>query len=243
MIQAFDNKKISFGISTVDDGNLSFVHDDNEVVIGRRKKFLDRLGLKLDDCAVMSVKHSDDIKIVDSEDKGKGTKVLDDAVLVDALMTQEKNLGLFLLTADCLPIAFYDREKEVIALAHLGWKPTDKELAKKVVNKMSESFQSSPADILVYIGPGIHKQSYVHKNPIQKEIPKWQPFLEDLPNGDTMVDILGFNKSQLIDAGVFEENITVDNTDTFVSDKYFSHYRSQKTGEPEGRIATVIALK
>jgi hypothetical protein len=164
-------------------------------------------------------------------------------VVVEALITDTEGIALFLMTADCLPISVYDPVKNVIALAHLGWKPTGLKLIQKVITTLQTSFGSNPKDILVNIGPCIHKDSYKLEVVEQKMLPEWQPYIEDLASGETTIDLIAFNRDQLIELGVQEENISIDPVDTVTSDDYFSHYRSVRTGELEGRFATVLALK
>ena len=48
---------------------------------------------------------------------------------------------------------------------------------------------------------------------------------------------------QLLRAGVPEKNIFIDSTDTGASHEYYSHYRSQRTSEQEGRFVTIVALQ
>jgi polyphenol oxidase len=38
------------------------------------------------------------------------------------LITSEKDLVLSVLVADCVPIIFYDEIKNIIAVAHAGWR-------------------------------------------------------------------------------------------------------------------------
>jgi copper oxidase (laccase) domain-containing protein len=42
--------------------------------------------------------------------------------------------------------------------------------------------------------------------------------------------------------GVQPEKVHVDGTNTYTSPNYFSHYRAARTGEREGRFATVVVL-
>jgi len=68
--------------------------------------------------------HSDNIKII-SKKKTKGWNSLEDAVEdCDALITNEKDIVLTILTADCVPVLLYDEEKKVVAVIHAGWKGT-----------------------------------------------------------------------------------------------------------------------
>lgn len=234
-----NNKNIICATSRREDGNMGSKYGEINEVIHNRKTFLEKHGLRLEDSVKMKVEHGEKITIVDSTNK---ISVQNPHLLTEALITKEKNLTLFLTTGDCLPVALYDTDKQVIALAHLGWRPTNNKLAVKVIEKMKNEFSSDPSNIIVHIGPGIHKESYVFENPIQKNLHEWQPFLTDTPNGETLIDLVGYNKHQLLNAGIKEENIFIDSTNTAISDKYFSHYRSIKTGELEGRFATILAM-
>ena len=219
---------------------MSFKWGEIEEVIRNRKTFLEKNGFHLEDCVVMQVEHGEKIVIVDSSSKNTLTEF---AISADALITKEKNLTLFLLTADCLPITLYDPKNEVIALAHLGWKPTDLKLIVKVIEELKNKFGSDPIELIAHIGPGIHKESYIFKNLTQKNSPEWLPFLEDIPSGETKIDLVGYNRAQMLAAGLLEDNIFIDSADTAISDEYYSHYRSVRMGEKEGRFATVLTLK
>lgn len=234
---------ITYAVSNKLDGNMSFKWGAQKEVIENREKFLRKNHSSLNDCVIMQLQHEDSILIADENMRGKGAHVPSESVVAEAVITEQKGLVLFLLTADCLPIAYYDPKKKVVALAHLGWKPTEKKLAARVVAKMVAEFGTDPHDLIVLVGPSIHKDSYVVMNPRQKESVDWRAFLEDTPSGETKIDLVAFNRDQLLHAGVLAKNITVDARDTAQSNEFYSHYRSTRTGEPEGRFATIIGLK
>lgn len=219
-----------------DHGNMAFKYGDEADVLESRNKFFDENGVKLFDAVVMQVEDADKIVKVNNDDKGQ-------TVHAEAIMTKERGLVLFLTTADCLPIVIYDPARKAVALAHLGWKPTGLRLIEKVVREMQSAYKSNPEDLLVWIGPSIKKESYIVDNIAQKSDPLWAPFIKDEGNGLFQVDLLGYNKAQLLEAGVLEENIEIDPNDTASNIAYFSHYRAIRSGEKEGRIATIVALK
>ena len=224
--------KLVYATSTAADGNMSLKWGESKEVVKNRKKFLGKIGVSLEDCVTLSLMRSDGVKIVDGKNKGEMLEA-------DALITTGKNVGLFMVTADCFPVIVYDPVGGVLALVHLGWQGVDKGLVAKVVRKM----KGLGADELqVIIGPGIRKESYVFDVPLaQENDPKWQPFLEKLGNGRTAIDLVGFIKKQLVDCGVGE--IEDCGIDTVKDLNYFSHYRAVRTGEPEGRFATVAMMK
>ena len=208
---------------------------------GNARSFLGKYRLQLEDCIVMEVEHEDRVLVVDTSHKPRG---LTEVLPAEAFITHEKGVVLFLLTADCLPITLYDPVKQVLALAHLGWKPTDKKLLPKVIRRMQEVYGTEPTNLKVFIGPGIHKESYRHTLPLTNnvELTALKPFVALLPSNEVAIDLVGCNKAQLLGVGVKREHIQIDPTDTAISTKYFSHYRSVRTKEKEGRFATVTCL-
>ena len=130
-------------------------------------------------------------------------------------------------------------------MSYQSQKKPIKRHSNKVINKLQTEFGSDPKDILAYIGPGIHKESYIIDRPAElKILPDWQRFLTEIGTDKIQIDIVGYNQAQMLKAGLLPENIFIDPTDTATSNDYFSHYRSERiTGEPEGRFATVVVLK
>ncbi len=227
--------------SSLEDGNMSFLWGEENKVLENRERFFEKNGIDSAQCVVMSVWDENIIEEV-THDTPKGVKK-DDSIKADALITREKGIAFFLLTADCLPIVLFDPEKKVVALVHAGWKSTDAKLCVRVIEILEKKYGSNPADIVVKIGPGIHKESYVFKKNMREYSNEWSPFLEYVPGGGVMVDIVGYNRKQLLDTGIRESNIKISEIDTGQDKRFFSHHRAKKTGEKEGRFATVVMMK
>jgi YfiH family protein len=73
----------------------------------------------------------------------------------DAVITDKKRVALGIWTADCLPILMVDRSQKIIAAVHAGWRGIWRGVIERTVNAMIKTFESSPADIVAGIGPGI----------------------------------------------------------------------------------------
>jgi len=147
-----------------------------------------------------------------------------------------------LLTADCIPGIFYDPKQKVIALAHLNRHTITYDLGRKTVDFLTHEYGSDPQDIQVSFGPHIQVNSYRFTAPLENRPP---PQLADfiLKDGESVkIDLCGAFKHQIIKAGVTRENITVSQSDTAASLRYFSHYRSARESHPEGRMATIAML-
>jgi copper oxidase (laccase) domain-containing protein len=108
---------------------------------------------------------------------------------------------------------------------------------------MKAEYGTHPKDIRVVCGPSISTESYIKESPEQLKDPAWQPYIRVAASGGTHIDIFGYNKALLIAAGVPEDSITAPLADTVTDTRYFSYYRAVKTGEPQGRIATVAYLQ
>lgn len=234
--------KISY--SQLSEGNMSFLFGVKEEVLENRKQFLEKNGINIERTVCMQVKHSDEVMIADERLAGVSMNDKESAMLCDGLITDQKNLFLFLLIADCIPVGFYDPKKEVVGIAHCGWKELDLGIIESMIEKFTSIYQSDPKDIQSSIGPSIRKDSYIKENPSQKDDHKWQRFIEVIENNNYKVDIVGFCKDRLIRSGVKLENIIDSRIDTATDKRYFSHYRDKKDRtSDQGRFACVIGLR
>jgi len=230
-------KGVVLGVSRVADGNMSLNWGDRAEVLKNRQFFLERLGLKLENCVTMSLVHG--VKIV-RVGKGDCGKMLE----LDGLVTDAIGVGLFMVTADCFPVVVFDPVKKVLAMVHAGKVGVGRKIITRLIEMLNKSGSKS-GDLQVWIGPGIRKESYrwwETEKVKEKNDPDWKPFLETI-NGAIQIDVLGYIRKQLADSGVKDQNIEDCGIDTMVDINFFSHYRSGQTGEKEGRFATVAMLK
>ena len=183
--------------------------------------------------------HSDHIVVVD-EALQKGWHSLEDAITdCDALMTHVKGCMLGILTADCVPILLYDKEKEVVAAVHAGWKGSQANIVGKSVQKMQEVYGSSPEEIVAVIAPSIGKCCYEVGEEVAKhfyEMP--QSFSKE--GEKYRLDLPYINKYQLLEAGLKEEHITLSHLCTACDTQHFFSYRKEQGCS--GRFMSLIGL-
>ena len=77
----------------------------------------------------------------------------------DALVTDRPGLALGILTADCAPVLFADREAGVVAAAHAGWKGALAGVTDSALLAM-ETLGAERERITAAIGPCIARASY-----------------------------------------------------------------------------------
>jgi YfiH family protein len=78
----------------------------------------------------------------------------------DGLFTKEKGLNLYLRTADCLPVIFYHRKANILALVHAGWKGTVLGISGNFLLKMKQLYDLRTCDWEVAFGPCIDPEIY-----------------------------------------------------------------------------------
>lgn len=184
--------------------------------------------------------HSDHIKVI-TQKETKGWESLSNAVEdCDALITNVKGVVLNILTADCVPILLYDKQKEVVAAVHAGWRGTKSQIVSKTVKKMGEVYGCDPEEIIAGIAPSIGRCCYE----VGKDVAE---HFFDMPEGlrskgkKFMLDLPFINKKQLLNAGLQEKNIEMSHTCTACEvDRFFSYRKEQGCS---GRFMSMIGMK
>jgi|TARA_R110000772_G_scaffold72505_16_gene158162 polyphenol oxidase len=88
-----------------------------------------------------------------------GPLPLDQRPKADAMVTDRPNHLLGILTADCVPVLFYDARARVIGAAHAGWKGALAGVTDNVIGAM-EKLGADRDNIACAIGPCIAQASY-----------------------------------------------------------------------------------
>lgn len=236
--------EIIFKTSKASDGNMSFLRGDPRDALENRKKYLTSVGLDLNSIVVATLVHGDEILRVGQSDLGKGAFSTENAPKVDGLVTNEPGVNLFLMTADCLPVALFDPKKRAIGLIHAGWKGIDIEILIKAIKAMEKEFGSKPEEIITEVGPSVGPCCYVKQNTKEVEADsRWHPYLTRMENGIS-IDLWDFAQDQLISIGVKKENIINSKICTYCSNQYFSNRKfNAGKSEHDYRITTVLGMK
>jgi YfiH family protein len=174
-----------------------------------------------------------------------GPMPLDARPQADAMVTDQPNLLLGILTADCVPVLFYDAQANVIGAAHAGWKGALGGVTDNVLTAM-EKLGSDRGDIACAIGPCIAQASY------EVDVGFRDRFLVDDETNDRFFsagkpdhfqfDIEEYVAARLKAAGVSKfEKLGLD---TYAhEDRYYSYRRSCHRGEAGyGRQVSLIGL-
>ena len=125
--------------------------DDAKTILSNRNLVAEHMGTSLDNIVGVHQIHSVEAIICN------GT--FETAPKADALVTNTPGLLLSVLTADCQPVIFADRENSVIGIAHAGWRGTLSGILNSTINKM-EALGAERNQISAVIGPCISQNAY-----------------------------------------------------------------------------------
>ncbi len=228
--------------STVSDGNMSFRFGNSVQTAESRRQFLLKNCIDFKQHIAMKCDHSQIITTVTKNTPERGAETQKQMLSSEVLVTQEKGLALVLLTADCLPVSFYDPITQTIALAHFSRQTIAQELPKKTIVYLKETHQVHPSDLLIYVGPHISTASYHFSSPLPSVAPAIAPHITETDN-QAHINLVAALRTQLGPFTISEKNINISEIDTATSPDYFSYFQSKKENTPDGRFATVLMMR
>jgi YfiH family protein len=243
--------------------NLGFTDwDERDRVAANREKFMTALGVRKIPLVTLRQFHSDVIHVA--------VALRAEAPKADALITSTPGLLLGVQTADCVPILLADIRRRVVAAIHAGWRGTLARIVVKTLGRMTMEFGTCPGDVIAALGPAIGRCCYEvgpevaqafaaqfapaadwFDGPFEHlahgEEPLSLPWFSMMPPGHELppprvhLDLRASNRWQLIDAGVPEKQIAVNDLCTACRTDVLFSYRRE--GAKTGRLMTVIGIK
>jgi len=224
------NQMLDYFFTTTDDENIAFhVTNDKKAVENNRLNLSIKYNVKIQNLRYMNQVHGSGVEVV--------TKESPSCIMnCDAMITNDINLPLMVMVADCIPILLHDDKQNVIAVVHAGRNGTFLNIVEKTVLKMLEKFECKREDIHVILGPSIQKCCYEVSDEMAQTV--------KVNFGDTFlnerhIDLQGINIKQLLDLGLLSDNIKVSNICTKCSNEKYYSYRLDKNC---GRFAGIISL-
>ena len=245
---AAGRRKLFLVTSKRSDGSMEYAGGAADAKnLGNRKRFFRKLDIPFSRLVRCTQVHGNKILVVEKRFPRHGHRA-------DGLFTRESNVFLGILTADCLPVFFWDRASSAIGIAHAGWRG----IVKGIATKMALQFRSSgipPRSLRVVIGPAIQKCHFEiwprtrHKGlkPFIKghrSLLKRKKLLIE-KGGKVFLDLPGIVREELIRAGVPASRIRSTGECTFhLSCRFFSYRRKTMGGRDQfGNMLSVIGLR
>jgi len=161
----------------------------------------------------------------------------------DFLITNKPGVALGVLTADCLPIIFYDSKNQVIAIVHAGWRGTIANICKQTIQRMQKKYKSNVKDFYIWLGAGARHCCYQVQPDFMNHLKKIsdQNFIEKR-NDKLFFDNTKLNIAQLLSLGILQEQInTTRNVCTICNQQFHSYRRCQDKANYQTQ-ATIVWL-
>ena len=165
----------------------------------------------------------------------------EEQITADGLITRVPGIACCVLTADCLPVLFANKQGDEVAIAHAGWRSMAAGILEKAVLQMS----SSPDAIVAWLGPAIGpchfevgedvKEQFLEANLAGKELENCF-VLTEIP-GKYLADLYGLARRKLQRLGVTAVS-GGDSCTHCEEDRFFSYRRDGATG----RMASLIYI-
>lgn len=215
-----------YSLHPFDSLNLAYhVGDDDNAVFRNRKMFQSHLPPD-HECIWLNQTHSNIVIRPNRTAERTG----------DALITQDKNQFLCIMTADCLPIMMAHKDGLEVANIHVGWKGA----LNGIIENTIQSLSYSPSEYTIYLGPHICQDCFIVGDDVSALFLAKYPASSDYfkpYKGKFLFHLADFS------VNIFKKmkisNIFHSNKCTFEDNKQFFSYRKEgKTG----RIVSAIGI-
>lgn len=167
---------------------------------------------------------------------------LDQRPRADALVTDQPGVVLGIVTADCAPVLFADRQAGIVAAAHAGWRGAHGGVLETTIDLM-ERLGAVRARICAVVGPAIAQDSYEVDDSFKAQFSTSDDaFFKAGATGHWQFNLEGYVMARLQGASI--GNVTGLALDTYANpDRFFSYRRATHKAEPTyGRQFSLIAV-
>lgn len=154
----------------------------------------------------------------------------------DAAITNVPDLGLIVMTADCLSVFFH--AGSWVGAAHAGWRGTKDGIARKTLEAIVETSGIRVQDVKILFGPCIRGCHY-EVGPELKSYFSAESFVER--GGKLFFNLSLENKRQLLAAGACEKNFADMEACTVCDNQDYYSYRLE--GARAGRMLSIISRR
>ena len=214
-------------------------YDKKENVLKNLESVSKKIGCKKESLITLNQKHTNEVICFNSNADVKNR------LGGHAIVSQLKNVGIGILTADCASIFFYDPKNKIIGCSHAGWKGALNGIIKNTIKKFNE-LNSNNNDLISVVGPCINKKNYEVKLDFFKKFidqdKKNEIFFERISNKNYVFDLRGYINKEILNLNI--KNIENIEKDTFSEKDFFYSYRRSCLNKEQdyGRCISVILM-
>jgi polyphenol oxidase len=212
--------------------------DEKKNVINNLKIVCKKIGVRYKKLVLLNQIHSNKFYFI------KKNHNFSKRIKADSLITNVKNIAIGVLTADCVPILIYDKNKNFISAIHAGWKGAYKGVINNTINFLLKN-GSNRKNLVAVIGPCISEKNYEIKKNFKDKFIKKNPANKKffrLRKKKSYFCLNDYVYSQLRNLGI--KNLEVIKKNTFdTKNNFFSARRALKNKENDyGRNISIIMI-
>ncbi|MBP9765199.1 peptidoglycan editing factor PgeF [Candidatus Babeliales bacterium] len=160
----------------------------------------------------------------------------------DFLISKTKGIALAVLTADCMPLVFFDTKHKAVAVVHAGWRGLAQNIVQSAFEMMQSEYGTLPENIQVTIGPSALGCCYEVSENFIENFKNFNWASKALCKRDNRwyFNTMIFLKNQLQFLGVLVDNVDTQYATCTICDDSYCSYRRQK--DQTGRQVTIVTL-
>ena len=214
--------------------NLGLGTDDQlGNVEGNRATFTRAFDLTPHQLLTVKQVHGEDILLIDENNPDLSHFL---TVEADAIITNQSEIMIGILTADCFPLLIWHEGKRIIAVIHAGWRGAASGLVTKVIRTIHTQFDCPATELRAAIGPGVGAHTYEVDRPVRDAFRQgtgfWNEISKETKLGHWQLNIPLSCQLQLEQSGLKPQNIEITEECTCCHPElFFSHRRDDgKTG-------------
>jgi purine-nucleoside/S-methyl-5'-thioadenosine phosphorylase / adenosine deaminase len=217
------------------------VGDDEIAVLNNRLDYWSALGLDPDALVGARQVHGTRIMAVTRADRGKGAASWSHALAgSDGLVTLDRGVPIFGLSADCHLVALASPESKGVAVLHAGWRGLLDGILEKGAGLLAGLVRKQPEDLVAFVGPGLGENCFEVREDFEASLAAaWgAAAAEEFVRSDGARRLFRYQaavRHALEAAGILPGNIEfIGGCTATDSDSYYSH---RSSGGRTGRMA------
>lgn len=133
-----------------------------------------------------------------------------------------------IFVADCLPLYLWSKDREVVGLAHVGWRGARLKLPHVLVREFRTGFSREPSRLCATVGPHIGPCCYRVGRELEGD---FRPECFARRGEDIYLDLGAEVKAQLVEAGLPADAVSVSGECTRCNPAWLYSYRFSRADE------------
>jgi len=145
----------------------------------------------------------------------------------DGIVTRKKGLVIGVITADCLPLVFYDPKNKILAVVHAGYKGILKGIMQNLILKLKK-MGADIKNLKMLVGPSICGKCYEVSGELTREFKKEFTWISSVNVGKSFLDLKKIVFEVAVRSGINPKNIEISNLCTKENTSFLFSARASK---------------